>query len=49
MDEYTYKNIIIDPTSDRAKKAVGKDCYFGATPIGCIKNANDDKNSTDEK
>ena len=46
MDEYTWDDIIIDPTSDRAKKAVGKDCYFGATPIGCIRNANDDKNSS---
>ena len=45
-EKYTWDDIIIDPTSDRAKKAVGKDCYFGATPIGCIKNANDDKNSS---
>ena len=28
MAEYTYKDIIIDPTSEEAKNAVGKICYF---------------------
>lgn len=46
MAEYTWKNLIYNPTLEEAKNAVGKECYFGATPIGCIKNANDDKNSS---
>ena len=32
MDEYTYKDIIIDPTSEEAKNAVGKICYFSNSP-----------------
>ena len=46
MAEYTWKNLIYNPTLEEAKNAIGKECYFGATPIGCIKNANDDKNSS---
>lgn len=32
MTEYTYKDIIIDPTSEEAKNAVGKICYFSNSP-----------------
>ena len=32
MAEYTYKDIIIDPTSEEAKNAVGKICYFSNSP-----------------
>ena len=32
MAEYTYKDIIIDPTSEEAKNAVGKICYFSDSP-----------------
>ena len=46
MAEYTWKNLIYNPTLEEAKNAIGKECYFGYTPIGCIKNANDDKNSS---
>lgn len=46
MVEYTWKNLIYNPTLEEAKNAIGKECYFGSTPIGCIKNANDDKNSS---
>lgn len=46
MAEYTWKNLIYNPTLEEAKNAIGKECYFGSTPIGCIKNANDDKNSS---
>ena len=32
MAEYTYKDIIIDPTREEAKNAVGKICYFSNSP-----------------
>ena len=32
MAEYTYKDIIIDPTAEEAKNAVGKICYFSNSP-----------------
>ena len=32
MAEYTYEDIIIDPTSEEAKNAVGKICYFSDSP-----------------
>ena len=43
-EKYTWDNIIIDPTSDRAKKAVGKECYFGDSPTSCLNNANKNSN-----
>lgn len=42
MDKYTYKDIIIDPSSEEAKNAVGKECYFGDSPAYCLNNANSD-------
>lgn len=32
MIEYTWSDIIVDPTSDRVKEAVGKEVYYGDTP-----------------
>lgn len=32
MAEYTYEDIIIDPTSEEAKNAVGKECYYEDNP-----------------
>ena len=40
MTEYTYKNIIIDPTSEEAKNAVGEGCYFGSNPKTVLDFAN---------
>ena len=40
MAEYTYKDIIIDPTSEEAKNAVGKEVYFGLYPIETVDFAN---------
>ena len=40
MTEYTYKDIIIDPTSEEAKNAVGKGCYFGSNPKTVLDFAN---------
>ena len=36
MAEYTYKDIIIDPDSEEAKNAVGKEVYFADTPASCL-------------
>ena len=43
-EKYTWDDIIIDPTSDRAKEAVGKECYFGDNPTFCLNNANKNSN-----
>ena len=32
MAEYTYEDIIIDPKSEEAKNAVGKECYYEDNP-----------------
>ena len=40
MDEYTYKDIIIDPTSEEAKNAIGKKCYMYDSPTMLLKMAN---------
>ena len=36
MAEYTYKDIIIDPTSEEAKNAISKEVYFADTPASCL-------------
>lgn len=36
MAEYTYKDIIIDPDSEEAKNAIGKEVYFADTPASCL-------------
>ena len=40
MAEYTSKDIIIDPTSEEAKNAVGEGCYFGSNPKTVLDFAN---------
>lgn len=40
--KYTWEDIIIDPTSDRAKEAVGKQVYYSQFPNGCLLKANND-------
>lgn len=42
MPEYTYKDIIIDPTSEEAKKCIGKMVYYNDSPNGCLRYANKD-------
>lgn len=39
--EYTWDDIIIDPTSDKAKDAVGKVVYYNDNPGVCLESAND--------
>ena len=44
MSEYTYKDIIIDPTSEEAKNCIGKEVYFSDKPSVCLSYAkNNDK------
>lgn len=41
MSEYTYKNLIIDPTSEEAKTCIGKRVYYSSNPTSCLQYAND--------
>lgn len=40
MAEYTYKDVIIDPTSEEARNCIGKKCYHADNPTSCIDYAN---------
>lgn len=40
MAEYTYSNIIIDPTKEGIESLIGKEVYFADQPAICLKNAN---------
>lgn len=42
MPEYTYKDVIIDPTSEEAKNCIGKEVYFADSPTNCLRYANND-------
>lgn len=42
MSEYTYENIIFNPTSKEANDCVGKVVYFANSPTDCLNYANDD-------
>lgn len=42
MSEYTYEDIIIDPTSEEAKNAIGKECYMNDYPTALLNIANND-------
>ena len=40
MPKYTYKDIIIDPTSDEAKACIGKKVYYASNPNEVLRRAN---------
>lgn len=40
MNKYTYKDIIISPTSKKAKNYIGKMVYFADNPTICLYHAN---------
>lgn len=42
MDEYTFKDLIIDPAAPGLENLIGKEVYFDDVPIYCIKWANED-------
>ena len=45
MDEYTYDNIIIDPTKEGIENLIGKEVYIADVPKYCLRHAN--KNESD--
>lgn len=45
MDEYTYDNIIIDPTKEGIENLIGKEVYISDVPKYCLRHAN--KNESD--
>ena len=44
MDEYTFKDVIIDPTLEKARACIGKVCYYSDNPTSCIEYANSNYN-----
>lgn len=40
MPKYTYKDVIIDPTSEEAKNCIGKVVYYSDSPTECLSYAN---------
>lgn len=40
MPKYTYKDVIIDPTSKEARNCVGKKFYFSDSATACLRYAN---------
>lgn len=45
MPKYTYKDVIIDPTSKEAKNCIGKEVYFSDNIRMCLCRANNEINS----
>lgn len=43
MAEYTYKDVIIDPTSEEARTAIGKKCYMQDSPTSLVMLANNNE------
>ena len=42
MSKYSWNDLIINPNTEEAKNAVGKECYFANNPMDCINRANGD-------
>ena len=40
MDEYTYKDLIINPETSGLEDLIGKEVYSDNTPLGCLRRAN---------
>ena len=38
--EYSWNDIIINPTSEDVRACIGKECYFSHNPMYCLNNAN---------
>ncbi len=45
MDEYTFKDLIIDPETPGLESIIGKEVYFSDVPIYCIDRANKNYNA----
>lgn len=46
MNEYSYKDIIIDPNSNTAKKYLNKEVYVGENAFDLLRNANSNTKKT---
>ena len=42
MEEYTYDNVIINPTQEGIESLIGKEVYFHENPYICLERANKD-------
>ena len=42
MDEYTFKDLIIDPEAPGLENLIGKEVYFCTAPLDCLNRANTD-------
>lgn len=42
---YTWNDVIVDPTSDKAKNAIGKEVYYADNPRDCLLSVNVDDHS----
>lgn len=42
MEEYTWDNIIINPTLEEARNCIGKEVYYDDSPTSCLYCANND-------
>ena len=40
MGRYSWNDLIINPNTEEAENAVGKECYFANNPMDCINKAN---------
>lgn len=40
MGRYSWNDLIINPNTEEAENAVGKECYFANNPMDCINRAN---------
>ena len=46
MGEYTFENLIINPETPGLEDLIGKEVYFGDTPMECLHNANIDNRAS---
>ena len=46
MNEYTFENLIINPETPGLENLIGKEVYFGDTPMECLHNANIDNRAS---
>ena len=42
MDEYTFKDLIINPETPGLENLIGKEVYFCTVPLNCLRKANID-------
>lgn len=40
MDKYNWGDVVVDPTGEKARSYLGKECHFEYNPSDCLKSAN---------